>query len=162
MGAYLTTLLNYDVRFTKPPLVIWAMALCYQIFGVNEFAARFFCASCGAILASCTYAILERYRGVACGVLGTLALIVAPLYVAAGRMAITDMPLALFIAGSLFAFYRAFREQDAFWRWTGYVLLGFAVMTKGPVGLVLPVLVLGVYHGLRGNWREALRFYRPL
>ncbi|MBI4532717.1 MAG: glycosyltransferase family 39 protein [Candidatus Melainabacteria bacterium] len=161
-GEYLTTLLNYDVRFTKPPLVIWAMAFCYKIFGVNEFAARFFGASCGAILAACTYLMLERYRGVTCGVVGTLALITAPLYVATGRMAITDMPLALFVAGSLFAFYRAFREQDAFWRWIGYVLLGLAVMTKGPIGLVLPVLVLGVYHGLRGNWREALKFYKPL
>src|SRR5271163_3854879 len=44
-GQYLTTLLNYAVRFTKPPLVIWAMALSYKIFGVSEFAARFFVAT---------------------------------------------------------------------------------------------------------------------
>src|SRR5271170_8092183 len=44
-GEYITTLLNYAVRFTKPPLIIWAMALSYKILGVNEFAARFFCAS---------------------------------------------------------------------------------------------------------------------
>src|SRR5271156_2567194 len=34
-GQYITTLLNYAVRFTKPPLVIWAMALSYKIFGIN-------------------------------------------------------------------------------------------------------------------------------
>ncbi len=45
-GEYITTLLNYVVRYTKPPLVIWAMAGSYKIFGVNEFAARFFGVAC--------------------------------------------------------------------------------------------------------------------
>lgn len=54
-GEYITTLLNYAVRFTKPPLVIWAMAVCYQIFGVTEFAARYFGAACGAILVAVTF-----------------------------------------------------------------------------------------------------------
>ena len=41
-GDYITTTLNYVVRFTKPPLIIWAMALAYKLFGINEFAARIF------------------------------------------------------------------------------------------------------------------------
>src|SRR5271154_6694264 len=54
-GEYITTWLNYAVRYTKPPLVIWAMSFCYQIFGVTEFAARFFGAACGAILLAGTF-----------------------------------------------------------------------------------------------------------
>ena len=49
---YITTTLNYVVRFTKPPVAIWAMALAMKIFGVNEFAARFF----GAAAALCLIA----------------------------------------------------------------------------------------------------------
>ena len=41
LKEYVTTYLNYVVRFTKPPLTIWAQALCMQLFGHNEFAGRF-------------------------------------------------------------------------------------------------------------------------
>src|ERR1700722_7756643 len=49
-GQCITTLLNYVVRFTKPPLVIWAMAFSYKSFGINELAARFPCAISGFLL----------------------------------------------------------------------------------------------------------------
>src|SRR4051812_806819 len=94
---YLTTTLNYAVRFTKPPLVIWAMALSYQVLGVNELAARFFGAACGAILCAVTYGFLSRYVMNAAAIIGAITLLTAPLFVATGREAITDMPLSLFI-----------------------------------------------------------------
>ena len=58
-GQYITTTLNYVVRFTKPPLVIWAMALAYKIFGINEFAARIFCATSGFLLTIVTYLLCQ-------------------------------------------------------------------------------------------------------
>lgn len=160
-GEFITTTLNYAVRFTKPPLCIWAMSLCYQVLGVNEFAARFFGAACGAILVACTYLFLSRFANIRTGMFAALTLASAPLFLATGREAITDMPLALFITASLFCFYRAFNERDGFWRWLGYGLIGLAVMTKGPVGVVLPAAILLAYHFLRGNLHDALRFYKP-
>lgn len=159
-GEWTTSLLNYVVRFTKPPLVMWAMALAYQVFGVNEFAARFFGAASGAVLVGCTYCLLARYAGTRAAMFGSATLMTAPLFVGTARMAITDMPLSLFLAGSLMCFYRAFAEKDGFWRWAGYVLVGLAVMTKGPVAVVLPIAILSVYHLLRGSFIEALHFYR--
>ncbi len=161
-GEYITTLLNYVVRFTKPPLVIWAMAFSYQVFGVNEFAARFVGAACGAILVAVTYCFIARYAGIRAAVLGSVTLATAPLFVGVGRMAITDGPLSLFLAGGMFSFYRAARERDGMWRSIGYVLVGLAVMTKGPVGVVLPAVALAFYHVLRGDWRQALAFYKPI
>ncbi len=46
-GDYLTTHLNYIVRYTKPPLVIWAQAFLFSLFGVSEGVARSFGAACG-------------------------------------------------------------------------------------------------------------------
>ncbi|HMO19465.1 MAG TPA: hypothetical protein PKC98_00695, partial [Candidatus Melainabacteria bacterium] len=54
-GEYVTTYLNYEVRYTKPPLFIWAIAAYMKAFGVSEFAARGFSAACGAILVGITY-----------------------------------------------------------------------------------------------------------
>ncbi len=161
-GQYVTTLLNYVVRFTKPPLVIWAMALSYKVFGVNEFAARFFGAASGAILLAGTYWFLRRYAGKKPAALGALTLATAPLFVGVAREAITDMPLALFLSGSLMSFYHAFEEKSSSWRFLGYVLIGLAVMTKGPVGLVLPVAIMSLFYVLRGQLPAAATFFRPL
>lgn len=162
VGEYLTTLLNYDVRFTKPPLTIWAMALFYKAFGVNEFAARFLGAACGAVLVAASQCFVARYAGIRAGFLAGLSLLVAPLFVGTGRMAITDMPLSLFIAGAMMCFYRGYVDGSHFLRWLAYILVGLAVMTKGPVAVVLPVMILLAFHLLAGDLRQALRYYRPL
>lgn len=161
-GEWTTSLLNYVVRYTKPPLAMWAMALSYQIFGANEFAARFFGACCAALVVALTYCFLSRYTGTRAALVGSSTLLIAPLFVGTARMAITDMPLTLFFTGSMMCFYRAFAERDGLFRWFGYVLVGLAVMTKGPVAVLIPAVILAAYHILKGDIREALRFYKPL
>ncbi len=158
---YITTTLNYAVRYTKPPLFMWIMSVCYQLFGQNEFAARFFSACSGTALVGITYSMLVRFCSLRAACLGACVLISGPLFVATGRMAIADMPLALFVAGSLFCFFRAYKEQTRGLIWLGYVLIAAAVMTKGPVGVALPVLVLAVWHFLRGDLLKGLKFYQP-
>ncbi len=163
-GEYITTLLNYVVRFTKPPLCIWAMAGCYQIFGVNEFAARFFGAACAVVLVAITYLSMARYISLRAAIFGSLTLASAPLFVFTAREAITDMPLSLFGAGTQLAFFHAsqskFKRRGALY--LGYVLIGLAVMTKGPVGLVLPVAILLAWHTLKGDLWSAFKSYQPL
>jgi 4-amino-4-deoxy-L-arabinose transferase-like glycosyltransferase len=161
-GDWITTQLNYEVRFTKPPLAIWAMAACFQIFGTSEFAARFFGATCGAILVALTYWFARRFISMRAAVFACLCLIGAPLFVAVARQAITDMPLSLFVAGAIMSFYTAKESGSARWRWMGYALTGLAVMTKGPVGLLLPAVPLGIYYVLRGELKEAWKELKPL
>jgi 4-amino-4-deoxy-L-arabinose transferase-like glycosyltransferase len=161
-GEYITTLLNYVVRFTKPPLVIWGMAASYAVFGVNEFAARFLPAACGAIMVGITYVVIAKYATGRAALLGAFTLITAPLFVGTARHAITDMPLTLMVAGALFAFFHGFTQCAHRWKWIGYTLVGLAVMTKGPVGLVLPATVMFAFHFLRGDLKEAWSYYKPV
>jgi 4-amino-4-deoxy-L-arabinose transferase-like glycosyltransferase len=161
-GEYITTLLNYKVRFTKPPLVIWAMALSYKVFGVNEFAARFFGATCGALLVAFTYLFIEKYSSRRKAIITSLLLTTAPLYVGVAREAITDMPLALFFAGSLMSFFHAYKQQSNKWLYLAYVLVGLSVMTKGPVGILLPALIMASFHVIQGNIKKTIAFYKPI
>jgi len=161
-GEYITTLLNYVVRFTKPPLVIWAMAGSYQLFGPNEFAARFFGAACGAVLTIITFLFARKYVNQRAGVIAGSILLTSPLFIGVGRESIADMPLSLFVAGSLMSFYHSYAQKLARWRWIGYALIGLAIMTKGPVGLVLPVAILLAFHAVRRDLRQAIAYYKPL
>lgn len=162
IGEYTTTYLDYVVRYTKPPLVIWAMAACYRAFGVNEFAARFLGAACAGILVVAAYLFARKYAGRRPAWIAASVLITSPLFIGVARESITDMPLSLFIAGSLMSMYHGFMQQTARWRWLGYILIGLAFMTKGPVGLVLPIGIMLAFHCLRGDLSTAWKYYKPL
>lgn len=159
-NEWLTSLLNYQVRYTKPPLTIWTMAVSYMLFGVNEFAARFPGACCGAFLILFTALVARRHYSQRVAIFSGLILLTSPLYVATGRMAITDIYLSLFQASAIFAFYQSFRSRSKTLVYLGYVLVGLAVMTKGPVGVLLPALIMAAYHALKGNLKEAVAHYR--
>jgi 4-amino-4-deoxy-L-arabinose transferase-like glycosyltransferase len=159
-GDWITTYLNYVVRFTKPPLTIWAQAFSIMAFGCNEFAVRFFSASTGALLVACTYWFAEKFLGRRAALAGSLVLATAPLFVGVARASITDMPLSLFSGAAMFCFFSSFKLKKQSLLWLAYISTGLAVMTKGPVGLLLPVLILCLYHLLRQDGREALRHYR--
>ncbi len=162
IGDYITTYLNYVVRFTKPPLVIWAQAASILAFGCNEFAVRFFQSACGAVLVACTYIFTEKFAGRRAAIASSITLATCPLYVGTAREAITDMPLAFFSASSMFLFYFAFKTRRIAVLALAYICTGLAVMTKGPVGLVLPLVILGSFHFLKGNLKEAFKAYKPL
>jgi 4-amino-4-deoxy-L-arabinose transferase-like glycosyltransferase len=158
-GEYVTTMLNYAVRFTKPPLAIWAMVLGYKLFGVSEFGARFFIAASAFILIMSVYTFSEKYLGIRAAILSVLVLLTSPLFLGVAREAITDMPLSLFIAGSLMAFFFAYREKSQIAKWSGFVLVALAIMTKGPVGFLLPAVILAAFYFLTGQTKSALKFF---
>ncbi len=161
-GDYVTTYMNYVVRYTKPPLTIWAQAGAMYLLGATEFASRLLSAACGAILVGITYLFGEKYVGRRPALFSALALATAPLFMGASRLSITDIPLAFFIAGSIMSLFHGFQTKENRWKWIGYVLLGLGVMTKGPVALVLPAGVLGLYHAATGEIRRAWSYYNPI
>ncbi len=161
-GDFITTYLNYVIRFTKPPLVIWAQSLGITLFGVNEFAVRFFEAACGLGLVAATYIFTERLVNRRAAVVAAVTLTTAPLFIGTAREAITDMPLSLFIAGAMMCFFLGRKEGKTRPLWLGWMLTGLSVMTKGPVGLVLPVGILLACALLQGRMRTILQDYKVL
>lgn len=158
---YVTTYLNYEVRYTKPPLVIWLMAASINLFGATEFASRFVGACAGAILVGMTYLFAEKFFGRKSAFIAALSLSIAPLFLAVSRLAITDAPLTLFVSCSLFSLFYGFSSGENKWKWIGHALIGLGVMTKGPVAMVIPVMVLFAYHLLMGEIKQAWSYYRP-
>jgi hypothetical protein len=85
-----------------------------------------------------------------------------PLFLAHARTVIFDTTLAFFVCGAIFAGYfgevtqgRASRN----WYRIGALSAGLATLVKGPVGFLIPVLVLLVFNrveGHRGAWRRLL------
>jgi 4-amino-4-deoxy-L-arabinose transferase-like glycosyltransferase len=85
-----------------------------------------------------------------------------PLYVVNSRTVIFDIALAFFVSAAIFAGYRAEAcegKSRRNWYLLGALAAGLATLVKGPVGFLIPGLVLLVFHrveGRRGVWKRLL------
>ena len=129
--------------FDKPPLTYWLMALSFVGLGPEPGAARIVpaLAAIGTVLATAWLGLLLFDRRTALA--GALVLSTTLAFLSFARVAMSDMPLALFTILSVALGVRAYQSRPP--RWTvpalGAVLgLGFA--TKGPIALLVSGLAL--------------------
>ena len=161
-GDWVTPVFNDELRSHKPVMLYWLMMSSYSVFGVNEFAARFWSAALALLTVMMTYGIGRRLLGHREGVWSAIALSTTLMFDVAARAATPDSTLIFFSTLAIWLFVvGAFRpvvgKQEPAWRrndfcypgrWWQVALMFVAmsggVLTKGPVGLVLPTAVLPV------------------
>jgi len=145
---FLTPRLNYVKYFEKPPLYYWLNCISFSLFGQNEFAARFFSALSALLGIILTYQIGRAIFGRREGLLAAMVLGTSMGYLVQGRLNTTDMALSLFMTASLGFFLLALR-QDAHRRTLSFYLssacAALAVLTKGPIGVILPGIAIALY-----------------
>ncbi|GKS66131.1 dolichyl-phosphate-mannose--protein mannosyltransferase [Nitrospira sp.] len=153
-GDLVTPTFNGELRVAKPVFVYWLMTVSYQVFGVNEFAARAPSAIFGVALIVMHYLFLSRLRGPTVGLMGALMLLLNVEILALGRMAITDSVLIFFTTMSLYSFWLGIHEQGAgrHWIWGFYAGMAFATLTKGPVGFAVPLITALLYLIATRQW----------
>jgi 4-amino-4-deoxy-L-arabinose transferase-like glycosyltransferase len=138
-GDWTKVQINFEPFWEKPPLFFWLQALSMKVFGVNEFAARFPNAVCGIITLNLVYYIGRKHvseKFSFCWVLCFIGSFTPFFFFKSG---IIDPWYNLFIFSSLYVIYLAFLNQDnrsQLWLLAG-LLVGFAVLTKGPVAILV-------------------------
>jgi 4-amino-4-deoxy-L-arabinose transferase-like glycosyltransferase len=159
--SWITPTLGGAPRFAKPALVYWLMAAAYASLGIGEAAARLPSAAAGLLLVLVQYAFARWAFGKDVARRAALILLLSVEYVAIGRMALTDATLALWTTLAAYAFLRGWWGAPPRGRWyaLAWVAAALGALTKGPVGLLVPlagvVAYLGLAGGLRQAWREA-------
>ncbi len=159
-GDWITPQYNGADRFDKPILFYWLMAAAFTVFGVGEFGARFWSGAFGVGLVALVILFGWRRLGPRVGLLSGLVVATSLEVVVLAHSAITDMVLMFFVTAGVLAWFAAVQATDARTRMDaaliGSAALGLAVLTKGPVGIVLPGLILLVFLALRGGMRATL------
>jgi len=164
-GAWLSPSYNGIAYLDKPAFYFKAVALSLAAFGNNETAARLPSAVFGLALLAITFAFCRRVHGARVAIMAVIVIATMPLYVVLSRTVIFDIALAFFVSGAIFAGYRAEEcagKSRRNWYLLGALAAGFATLVKGPVGFLIPGLVLFIFHrieGRRGVWK---RFFAPL
>jgi 4-amino-4-deoxy-L-arabinose transferase-like glycosyltransferase len=138
----------------KPPLYYWLAAMASKARGrVDEIAVRLPANAAALALVLALFAFGRTLFGRRAGALAGLALLTTEDFLIEARWARPDVLLALFLTVAAWCLWEALREE-ARWPWgAGFFLAsGFAVLTKGPVGLLLvpsAIVVLAATRRLR-------------
>jgi len=154
-GEWVTPRFNGVAFLNKPPLVFWLTGLSMLVLGSSDWVVRLWSALPVLLTAMLIWNMGERlyghYAGVAAAVIFASNLAVL-LY---ARVPATDFLLVLWLTLAMFAFVKVVLSPDARW----FVLLfygaaGLAVLTKGLLGLLLPLMILMGFYGVLLAWRR--------
>ncbi len=167
-GNYSTVSINFMPFWEKPPLFIWMQVLSMKVFGINEFAARFPNAICGILSLLVIFEIGLRLKNYKFGLLWALAYGASLLPFLYFKSGIIDPWFNLFIFSAIyFAFShisgRESGKKESFDMVFAGAILGLAVLTKGPVAILLFGLSIILYLLLEMKfkflkWKDILIF----
>lgn len=147
--------------FDKPPLSYWMQAGAMRTFGVNSLGARLPSALAGMLLVCWTVFLGNRLFGKGAGVYSGFALATSILLVGASRMGIMDSLFSLTIGLALGLFLLTYLKMVRWWGYVGFwAAMGIASLIKGPAGVVLILLAVGVFLLLRRD-RSGIRRATP-
>ncbi|MGQ9921119.1 MAG: phospholipid carrier-dependent glycosyltransferase [Desulfobacca sp.] len=160
-GNFITPQLNFLPYLEKPPLVYWLTALSFSIFGANEWAARLVPALSALGGVGAVYWLANRLWGPNTALLAGLITATSGGYFLLGRILILDMSLTCCLTWGLALAYAAWRNGARHYLCWAYMVLGLGVLVKGPVAVVLPVLIFLTWLVLEGGWRQWRRLWHP-
>ena len=153
---YLSPRIFGNYWYDKPIFFYWELIAAFQFFGMSEFAARFFPAMFGMVGILLAYAFASRLYDKKTGFVTGLVLLTTVEYFYLSKAVITDMTLFVFYAATLMSFFIGYTEGKAKWYYVAYAFASLSVLTKGPIGLLQPGLIILVFLGWRRDWRALL------
>jgi 4-amino-4-deoxy-L-arabinose transferase-like glycosyltransferase len=140
----------------EPPLFMWMQAACMTLFGVGESTARLPNALCGAFTLVLLYRIGSRHHDRTFGAMWVLAYVGSLLPHLYFHSGLIDPWFNLFIFLGLHAFLRSLRERSARLTALSGLLIGLAVLTKGPAALII-VSITAITYAISVR---SVRFFR--
>ncbi len=151
-NSWMTPYLFDKPQFEKPIMTYWLLRIAFEAGGVTPFAARFFPALFASIgiIAIYMFGILA-FRDNKKAFLSALVMMSSAFYIGLARTVFTDMIFTVFILLSMLSFYGAYtvparKSHGIVWF---FVFAACATLTKGPMGLGLPVIAIVLFLALR-------------
>ena len=186
-GDWITPYYNGETRFDKPPLIYWLMAIAYKIIGVNEWAVRLPSAIAAIALVVFGFYTLRYFGFAtprnAQKITSQPDKIKRQLWLSAwigsalmafnvhtiiwARTGVSDLLLSGCMGTALFCFFwgyvRVEKTQKSWlslphtWYLSFYILIALAVLAKGPVGIVIPGLIIFTFLIYTGTFWSVLK-----
>ena len=156
-GDYFSPRIYGDYWYDKPIFFYWELILAYKIFGVNEFASRFFPAIFSTLGIFLTYYFATKLFNRKTGFFAAIILATSVEYWYIAHAIITDATLFCCISITLMTFFIAYTGKNYKLYYISYIFSGIAVLTKGPIGFLLPGLIILIFLAVQKDLKHLLK-----
>ncbi|MDM7986277.1 MAG: glycosyltransferase family 39 protein [Smithella sp.] len=130
-------------HFDKPPFVYWITALGMNLFGVNAFGARFFLTIAYLLQIFLVYKIvLELFQSRRKAFFSALIYTGVPIVLISIRTLTIDAYLNTLELTAVLFLIMYFRQRKPGMLYLYFIALGLCIFAKGPVGIIIPVLMI--------------------
>ena len=162
LGDYGKIHIDFEPFYEKPPLFFWLQVLSMKLFGITEFAARFPNAICGLLSLWVLYDLGKKLKDRLFGQIWALAYLGSFLPHLYFKSGIIDpwFNLFIFLGFHFYLISQSAGKEGIQKRIPTYrhiilsgLFIGLAMLTKGPVGILVPalaILVFGVLNKFKG------------
>ena len=141
-----------------PPMIYWVGTVFSHLFdGMSAFSLRLpnALAAIGTVVITC--AVGTRWYDARTGLWAGFALLTFLSFVYEANSYRPDVLFTLMITSGIIAYACGAGERPRLsLRISGFAFLGLAMLAKGPLGLLLPGLILTLWLGARHEWRRIL------
>ena len=145
-NSWISPMIYDHVWYDKPPLTYWALMITYKLFGISDFTSRIpNTLVAGASVALMYHIIYRISKNTFASVLCAILLMSTLQFWYISHAIITDGFLFLFTLAIFGYSYLAFTNNDKSAMVKAYIAAALAVITKGPIGIILPGLILLIY-----------------
>lgn len=155
-GDYITPRLNGVAFLDKPIFYYWLQASAIKLFGLKEWALRFWPALIGVLGCIMTYVAGRALFSRRIGILAGIILATSPLYYGAAHYANLDLEVAALISITLFFSMLGLHSKNPSQRnlffILAYIFCGMSALTKGLIGIVFPAMIIGLWIILLNRW----------
>lgn len=159
-GDWILPLSNGGDMPYKPPMLAWCIAIVSLFTGgeVTEFTSRFPSALAMVVMTFVSYLVASKHTSKSKAFMMAVVTMTAFEVHRAAYACRVDMLLTCFIVLALFVLYHNYQRDGKIISPAVMLLMSGAVLTKGPVGMLLPAMVAWVYIMFRGGkfWRTSL------
>lgn len=131
--------------YDKPAFFYWQLLAAFKIFGIHDFSARLFPVLTAVTGIFVAYKFGCYLHNVKTGLVGAFMLATSLEYWYLGHAVVTDMTLFVSTSVCLFFFYIYYEKDKLLYLYGAFVAAAVGVLTKGPVGFVLPGLIILIF-----------------
>ena len=154
-----TPLIFNHPQFEKPVFFYWLLIVAFKLFGTTAWAARFWPALFGVLGVVITFLMGKTMFSRRVGLYAASILATSFLYLGLSRATLTDIVLTVSILLSMFFFYLGEgKTYKNIYYTLSYGFAGLAVLTKGPIGIIMPLCVISLFFIIQKERTSLKRF----
>jgi 4-amino-4-deoxy-L-arabinose transferase-like glycosyltransferase len=142
----------------KPPLVFWLSSLSYYIFGVSTFAYRLPSFLFTILGVYSSYRLASSLYNKKVGLLTVIILITCQAYFLFNHDVRADTMLAGSVIFGIWQLHTFLNNNKIGNLILGFVGVGLAMLSKGPIGIVVPILAFAPDFVYRKKWKDFFKW----